>query len=52
MIKKRVFISGGSGFLGRHLIKELSKNYNVYAPSSKKVNLLNIKEFIKNKKKF
>ena len=36
MIKKRVFISGGSGFLGRHLIKELSKNYNVYAPSSKK----------------
>lgn len=52
MIRKKIFITGGSGFLGRHLIKELSKDHKVYAPSSKKINLLNIKDLFKIKDKF
>ena len=52
MIKKKIFITGGSGFLGRHLIKELSKDHKVYAPSSKRINLLNIKNLFKIKDKF
>src|ERR1700743_2836063 len=41
----KLFISGAHGFLGKHLLKEL-KNYDfdIYAPSSKEVNLLNRKE--------
>lgn len=38
---KRVFVTGGSGFLGSHLIKNLKKKkYKVFSPSSKEINLI------------
>jgi GDP-L-fucose synthase len=38
---KRVLITGGSGFLGRHIVeKAKSKGYKVYAPRSKEFNLV------------
>lgn len=47
-MKKKIFITGGSGYLGRHLIKYLkSKNYKIYAPTSKEINLKNYNQ-IKN----
>ncbi len=52
MIKKKIFVTGGSGFLGRHLITKLSKNHIVYAPDSKSINLLNYKDLLKVKNKF
>ena len=52
MIKKKIFITGGSGFLGRHLIKKLKKKHIVFAPNSQSVNLLNYKNLLKVKDKF
>ena len=52
MTKKKIFITGSSGFLGRHLVNELKKKNFVYAPSSKYVNLLNFKDLQKIRKKF
>lgn len=39
-----VLITGGSGFLGRHVLKEMNKqNISYLAPSSKQFNLLDVK---------
>lgn len=47
--KKRIFITGGRGFIGRNLIERLKAEYDITAPTSKEVNLLDeelIKEFL------
>ena len=44
MPKKKIFITGGNGFLGRHLIPILKKDNLVISPSSKKVNLMNFND--------
>jgi GDP-L-fucose synthase len=37
----KIIVTGGSGFLGTHLCKQLSSDYNqVFSPSSKKFNLI------------
>jgi len=46
MIKKKVLITGASGFLGKRLIKKLKNNkgYIIYTPKSTKYDLTNIKD--------
>ena len=39
-MKKNIFITGGSGFIGRNLKEYLQKKYNVLAPSHKELELL------------
>ena len=52
-MNKRVFVTGGSGFLGRHLINYLkNKKYEIYSPTSKEVNLLNYEDLQKIDKLF
>lgn len=40
-MKKRIFASGGSGFIGKNIIESLGHKYNFFAPSHKQLNLLN-----------
>jgi len=49
---KNIFVTGAAGFLGRFLVKELKKNYQVDSPSSVECNLLNFKDLKKIKKKY
>ncbi|MFA6048899.1 MAG: NAD(P)-dependent oxidoreductase [Candidatus Micrarchaeia archaeon] len=39
MGKKRLFISGGSGFIGRNLVEQLGKDFDILAPSHKELDL-------------
>lgn len=38
---KRVLITGGSGFIGRNLLENLSQKYYVFAPSHQELDILN-----------
>lgn len=48
----KILITGGSGFIGRNLIEELSNDYDVFSPSSKELDLLDsnaIELYLRNK---
>lgn len=51
--RNKVFISGSDGFIGRNLVNQLSKQYEVLSPKKKELNLINIKllnEYLKTHK--
>lgn len=37
---KRIFLTGGTGFIGRNLIEALDKEYEIYSPSHRELELL------------
>src|SRR3990167_8738708 len=50
---KKILITGASGFIGRNLKEGLENEFNVYAPSSKELDLLNtekLKKYLKEHK--
>lgn len=49
-MKKRIFITGSSGYIGRHLVKYLHKFYIILAPTHKELDLLDatsVEQFLK-----
>ncbi|MDP8229911.1 MAG: NAD(P)-dependent oxidoreductase [Candidatus Gorgyraea atricola] len=40
-MKKKIFITGGTGFIGRNLKEQLQDKYKIYAPSHEELELLN-----------
>jgi GDP-L-fucose synthase len=36
----KIFITGGSGFIGRNLIEQMSNKFEIFAPTSRELNLL------------
>ena len=48
----KILITGGSGFIGRSLIKALKEDYDVFAPSSKELDITNsydVEKYLQNK---
>ncbi len=46
----KIFITGGSGFIGRNLKEQLNNKYSIFAPSSQELDLLDeakVKEYLK-----
>lgn len=41
---RKVLLTGGSGFIGRNILEQLSAEYQIFAPSSQELNLLNAEE--------
>lgn len=39
VVKKRIFLTGGSGFIGRNILEQLSGKYHFIAPSHQQLNL-------------
>jgi GDP-L-fucose synthase len=49
----KVFITGGSGFIGRNLKEQLANKYRIFAPSSNELNLLDgdaVNDYLKKNK--
>ena len=44
MGNRKVFITGGSGVLGKSLIKNFPKEYSIFAPSSTECNILDLEK--------
>jgi len=40
----KILITGGSGFVGRNLVKALNKDYDVYSPTSSELDLTNAQQ--------
>lgn len=52
-MKKNLFITGGSGFIGRNLINGLKKNFNIFSPGHNQLELINaesVQTYIKKNK--
>jgi GDP-L-fucose synthase len=50
---KKIFLTGGSGFLGRSILEKLSKKYEIYAPKREELNLIEsdkLQSWMKDKK--
>jgi UDP-glucose 4-epimerase len=50
---KKIFLTGGSGFLGRSILGKLSKKYKIYAPKREELNLIEsdkLQSWMKDKK--
>ena len=48
----KILITGGSGFIGRSLVKALNQEYDVFAPSSKELDITNsydVEKYLQNK---
>lgn len=44
MAKKKIFLTGGSGFVGRNILEQLSEDYEFTAPKRNELDLLNAQE--------
>lgn len=44
---KKIFITGGKGFIGRNLVEGLVKDFNVYSPSQRELDLLDTEKVTK-----
>lgn len=52
-MRKTIFLSGSSGFIGRNIIEQLSGKYKIFAPSHKELDLLDqasVEEYFKKNK--
>ena len=52
---KKVFLTGGSGFLGRNILEGLGRKYQIIAPTHKELNLMDtetVEGFFKKHKHF
>ena len=48
----KILITGGSGFIGRSLIKALNQEHEVFSPSSQELDLTNsydVEKYLQNK---
>lgn len=40
-MRKKIFLTGGSGFIGKNILEKLGSNYDFFAPSRRQLDLLN-----------